>query len=73
MNQQPLKNVSVTTQLRSPHATGFILVGKAAFDSLSTLAQQLLAPLAANPSAVGVHSSLLLMFADPVASTAVGL
>ena len=71
MNEEALENVSVPPQMGASHSAGLIHVREASFDSLSTAAQLTLAPLAANPSAIGVDGCLLIGLVDPVAPTAI--
>src|SRR6266545_7579856 len=67
MNQQPLENVAVSTQVRAPHPAGLVGMRKASFQHFSAPPQQLLAVLALDSSPVAVHCLLRPSVALPLA------
>src|ERR1700752_822260 len=66
MNQQPLENVVVFSQVRSPHAPRVVAVSEGSLDQLATLPQQPSAfrPLQALP--VLIDRLLLILLAHPM-------
>src|ERR1700689_209029 len=73
MNEQPLDDVVVTSQVSSSHASGFVHVREAPFDPFSTLTQQPLSALAPYPPTILVNRRLLFLLALPVAAPSVRL
>jgi hypothetical protein len=70
VNQQPFRDVVPTSQVDPAHAAGVVAVGEAAFQDLTSAAQQPLAPFAANPPAVGVGGSPFCGLAAPASAAA---
>ena len=66
MDQEPLENVAVFSQMRSPHAAGLIAVGEGPLDQLATLAQKLFSLRSLQASPIGVDHFPLCFLADPV-------
>src|SRR6266852_1023090 len=54
MDQEPLENGAVFSQMRSPHAAGLIAVGEGPLDQLATLAQKLFSLRSLQASPIGV-------------------
>jgi len=69
MNQEPLENVAVFSQVRSPHAAGFLAVGEGPLDQLATLAQKPFSFRSLQASPIGVDHFPLCFLADPVPLT----
>ena len=66
MDQEPLENVAVFSQVRSPHTAGFVAVGEGPLDQLSTLAQKPFSFWSLQASPIGVDYFPLCLLADPV-------
>ena len=73
MDEQPLDDVFMTSQVSSSHASGFVHMGKAAFHQFSALAQQPFRALTPDPPTVLINSRLLFFLADPLPAPAVRL
>jgi hypothetical protein len=65
VDEQPLGDVVVVTQVSAPQTTGLEGVGEAALDELSSTAHQRPAALTVFPSTVGVDGIALVTLASP--------
>jgi len=72
VNQQPLQDVRVTTEVHAPHAARLIEMGKRPFESLAAEPQQAQASWAANAPTIAVHGVAGLWVLRPGASAAIG-
>ena len=72
VDEQSFENVLMASQMRSPHAAGFVNVGEAAFDQFAPLAHERLAPFPTDALAVPVDGGLLIALALPFSPTALG-
>jgi hypothetical protein len=68
MHDQPFENVVSSAQVDSPHASGVVQVGEAAFHQLASLLLQSLTPLAVHPPPVRIHQWLIAFSAFPLPS-----
>src|ERR1700687_5339696 len=66
MNQQTLENVVVLSQVRAPHAAGFVAVRETALDQLAPPTQQPLPLGPFQPLSIRVDGLLLPFFTNPV-------
>jgi hypothetical protein len=66
MNQQTLENVVVLSQVRAPHAAGFVAVRETALDQLAPPTQQPLPLGPFQPLPIRVDGLLLAFFTNPV-------
>ena len=73
MDQQTFDDVVVKTKVSSSHASGFVHMSETAFGQFSTLPQQPLSTLAADPPPVAVNRRLFFFLADPVTTPAIRL
>jgi len=60
MDQQPLEDVVVFSQVRAPHAAGLVAVGECSLDQLAALPQQPLALRPLQPLSIRIDQSLLI-------------
>jgi hypothetical protein len=72
-NQQPLKDVGVTTKVRAPHAAGLVEMCKGALKALASHPLQPLATRTANAAPIGVHRHLRIAVVVPLPPSAVRL
>jgi hypothetical protein len=66
VNQLPLEDVLVASQMSSPHSPGIVTMREAPLDQLASLAQQALAIDPRYPLPVGVDGLLLILLSNPV-------
>jgi hypothetical protein len=66
VNQQPLQDIPMPSQVRSPHSSRVVDMRKASFHSLAPPPQQLFASLAPEAPPIGIHGGLLARFSLPV-------
>src|SRR5206468_5270036 len=73
MNQQPLEDVLVPSQMRATHAARVVDVRERTLDPLAALAHQAPSASSTYPAAIAIHRRLRLRLVRPIASAAVRL
>src|SRR5450631_3205971 len=66
VNQLPLENILVASQMSPPHSSGIVTMREAPLNQFASPAQQALAIVSRYPLPVGVDGLLLILLSNPV-------
>src|SRR5260370_21034987 len=65
MNQLPLEDILMASQMSPPHGPGIVTMREATFDQLAPLTKQALAISPRYPQPIGINSLLLILPSNP--------